>query len=147
MDDATGMRVREARGDRGAVAPRLVPPERSARRDLVEAASVHELEHEHGLLLVLEHVVEADDVRVLEPRERGGLAVEPLAQVGVVGDPAVQHLQRDVAARAARPRARQTTPMPPRPSCSCSRYRWATIGTALSTVYPRAAAAHPWRER
>ena len=35
---------------------------------------------------------------MLEPRERRRLALEALAQLGVVGDPRVEHLERDVAA-------------------------------------------------
>ena len=99
MDDATGMRVREGRRDRCAVPPCLVPVERAARDNRVERNSVDELEHEHRLAVALEDVVEAHEVRVLEPRECRRLALEPLAQLGVVGDPGVQDLEGDVAAQ------------------------------------------------
>ena len=64
-----------------------------------ERLAFHELHHEHGLTAILEHVVEPHDVRVLEARERGGLALEALAKLGIVGDPRVEHLERDDAAQ------------------------------------------------
>ena len=69
------------------------------------ADAVDELQDEHRLAVVLEDVVETDDVRVLEPCERRRLALEALAQLGVVGDPRVEHLQRDVAPEALVARA------------------------------------------
>ena len=46
---------------------------------------------------ILDHVVEPHDVRVLEARQRLGLALEAIAELGIVRDPRVQDLQRDVA--------------------------------------------------
>ena len=100
MDDAAGVRVGERGRDRRAVPARLVPAERAAANHRVEADAVDELHDEHGLAAFLEHVVEADDVRVLEPRERGGLALEPLAKLGIVRDPGVEDLERHVPAEA-----------------------------------------------
>ena len=91
------VRVRERRGDRGAVPPCLVPVERSPCDQRVERDALDELHDEHRLAVVLEHVVETNDVRVLEPCQSGRLALEPLAQLGIVGDPRVEHLERDVA--------------------------------------------------
>ena len=42
-------------------------------------------------------VVDADDVGVLEPGGRLGLAAEALDELGVLGEAAVQQLQRDLA--------------------------------------------------
>ena len=105
VDDPARVCVREAGGDRRAVASHLVPFEPAAGRERVESLAVDELEHEHGLLLVLDHVVQTDDVGMLEAGERRGLSVEALAQLRILGDPAVQHLQRDVAPEALVARA------------------------------------------
>ena len=97
MDDAACVRVRERGSDGGAESPRLVPAERATADERVQAVALDELEDEHGLSTVLEDVVEPDDVRVLEPGERRGLALEARAEILVVGDPGVQHLERDLA--------------------------------------------------
>ena len=99
MDDTARVSVGERGGDRRAVPPRLVPVERPTADDGVQRVALDELHHEHRLAVVLEHVVEPDDVRVLEARERRRLALEALAQLGVVGDPRVQDLERDVTAQ------------------------------------------------
>ena len=100
MDDTTGMRVGERGRDRRAVPARLVPVERAAANHGVEADAVDELHDEHRLTAFLEHVVEADDVRVLQPCERRRLALEPLPQLGIVRDPGVEDLERHVPAEA-----------------------------------------------
>ena len=64
----------------------------------VEGFALHELHDEHRLAVVLQHVVEADDVRVLEPGEGRSLALESLPQLGIVRDPRMEHLECDVAA-------------------------------------------------
>ena len=79
VDDSAPVRVRERRRDRAAVRPGLVPVERPPRDQRLEWDAFDELQDEHRLSLVLEHVVEADDVGMLEARERGRLALEPLA--------------------------------------------------------------------
>ena len=98
MDDATRVRMSECGGDGRAEPARLVPAKGPFREAGVEGLALDELHHEHGPAAVLEHVVEADDVRVLETCECGGLALEALAQLRVVGDPRVEHLERDDAA-------------------------------------------------
>ena len=100
MDDAAGVRVGQRRGDRCAVSPRFVPIERTPCDQRVQRDAVDELHDEHRLAVVLEDVVETNDVRVLEPCQGRCLALEALAQLGVVGDPWVEHLQRDVASEA-----------------------------------------------
>ena len=97
VDDTAAVRVRERRCDRPTVRPGLVPAERAPRDQRVERDAFDELQDEHGLSLVLEHVVEADDVRMLKPCQRRRLALEPLAQLRVVCDPGVEDLERDVA--------------------------------------------------
>ena len=97
MDDASRVRVRERGGDGGAESPRLLPAERATADDRMQAVALDELEDEHRLPAVLEDVVEPDDVRVLEPGECRGLALEARAELLVVGDPGVQHLERHLA--------------------------------------------------
>ena len=94
------VRVRERSGDGGAESPRLLPAERATADDRVQAVALDELEDEHRLPAVLEDVVEPDDVRVLEPGECRGLALEARAELLVVRDPGVQHLERDIAPEA-----------------------------------------------
>ena len=89
MDDAACVGVRERSSDRCEQAACLVPVERPPGDDRVQPVPLDELEHEHRLALVLEHVVQPDDVRMLEARERRGLALEARAEVLVVRDPRV----------------------------------------------------------
>ena len=96
MDDSARVRVRERSGDGGAEPPCLLPAERATADDRVQAVALNELEDEDGLPAVLEDVVEPDDVRVLEPGERRGLALEARAELRVVRDPGMQNLERDL---------------------------------------------------
>ena len=100
MDDSARVRVGERGGDRRAEPSRLVPAERAAAGHRVEAVALDELENEDGLPAVLEDVVEPDDVRVLEPGECRRLALEARAELLVVRDPGMQHLERDIALEA-----------------------------------------------
>ena len=84
---ATGAQSRRASSQ-----PSVRPP-----TTRVQAVALDELEDEHRLPAVLEDVVEPDDVRVLEPGECRGLALEARAELLVVGDPGMQHLERDLA--------------------------------------------------
>ena len=79
MDDTARVSVRERRRDGGGVAPGPVPVERAGRDQRVERDTVDELQHEDGLTVALEHVVDADEVRMLETRERRGFPLEPPA--------------------------------------------------------------------
>ena len=97
VDDSPPVRVGQGGRDRPAVPAGVVPVERASGDQRVERDAFDELHDEHRLAVVLEHVVEADDVRMLEARQRRRLALEPLAQLGVLGDPRVEDLQRDVA--------------------------------------------------
>ena len=97
MDDAARVGVGERGGDRREQDAHLVPGERASGDERREAVALDQLHHEDGRAVVVDHVVEADDVRVLEPRERGRLALEAHAQLGLVGDPGVEDLHGDVA--------------------------------------------------
>ncbi len=97
MDDPSRVRVRERGRDGRAESPRLLPAERATADDCVQAVSLDELEDEHRLPAILEDVVEPDDVRVLEPGKCRGLALEARAELLVVGDPGMQHLERHLA--------------------------------------------------
>ena len=46
------------------------------------------------------NVVERADVRVVQPRDRTGLALEPLLEVRIIGDMLGQHLDGDGAVQA-----------------------------------------------
>ena len=100
MDDAAGMRMGERGGDGRTESARLVPGERPAGNDRVQALSLDELEHEDGLPAVLEDVVEPHDIRVLEPGEGRRLAFEARAELRVVRDPRMEDLEGHLAPEA-----------------------------------------------
>ena len=113
MDDPLAMDVAERVGDVARDVDRLVDRERSARQPAGQRFAFEILHHEEIESAVVPDVVDAADVRVLEPRDRLRLAVEPLAHL--VGSPvaARDDLDRDRCDRAA-DRARDT-PRPCRP--------------------------------
>ena len=114
MHDTPRVRMRERRSDGRAVTSRLVPAELPPADERVQAVAVDELEHEHRLAAILEDVVEANDVRVLEPRERRGLTLETRAEVFVVRHPRVEHLEGHVTAESLVTRAPDDAhPAPP----------------------------------
>jgi hypothetical protein len=61
--------------------------------------------------------VHADDVVVRQRRERARLAREPPPLIRLGRDERTQQLDRDLAFESY---ARQTTPIPPSPTCSTS---------------------------
>ena len=101
VDDPAGVRVGERRRDRAGDLGSLLPAEGPAARDLAEARSLDELHHEKRRLAVLAVVVEAHDVLVLERGENARLARETPPELGILGDPGVEQLDRDVAPQAA----------------------------------------------
>ena len=65
--------------------------------DLLQRAAVEELHRDVVGAVPLAAVVDADDVLVLEAGGAGGLAAEALDELLVLGEAAVEHLQRDLA--------------------------------------------------
>ena len=101
MDDPPGVRVRERRGDRTRDFGSLLPRPGPTRRDVAEARSLDVLHDEERRLAVLAVVVEPNDVLVLERSEDARLTCEPAPQLGILRDPGVQQLDRDVSVQAA----------------------------------------------
>ena len=99
VDDAVA--VGEARGledlDRDVDRAQLVD-RRLAPDQLLERATREVLHRDVVGVVVGAAVVDADDVRVLEAGGCLRLAPEPLDEARVLGEPAVEELQRDVAA-------------------------------------------------
>jgi len=107
--------------------PRPAAATRSRGREhLVQRLRVDQLHHDPRTAAVLGHVVDGNHGRVVEPGGGLGLAQRPLEGGGPllvgegVGD--LHFLDRDVAVEQLI-RARQTTPMAPRPMRACRRYR------------------------
>ena len=115
MDDAVVVGVREGRRHRGdgrddLARPQPTPP----RQERGQAAAGEQLQHQRhprgaAPLRLVHHLEEADEVRVVEAAEQGGLAGLP---VRVAGD---QHLDA-TGGPPRRGTARHTSPEPPRPS-------------------------------
>ena len=74
------------------------PMRQPARDQVLERGPLDVLHRDQVAAVGLAAVVDADDVRVLEPRRGLGLAPEALDELGVLGEPLVQELKRDLAA-------------------------------------------------
>ncbi len=87
MHEAGGVSVIEGGGHAGAdVAREFWAQPFLGVEDLAQALAFDELHH-HGLSSVLfEHVVDGDDVRMVQARSRDGLAAEPLGHDGIGGE-------------------------------------------------------------
>ena len=68
---------------------------------LLQGAPLHVLHRDVVGALELAAVVDGDDVGVLEPRRGFRLAAEPLDELAVLGEAAVQDLQRDPALKVS----------------------------------------------
>lgn len=102
--------------------PRGVPRRQRAfaREPRLQGLAADEVHDEERAARVLADVVDRDDPRVPQPRDRLGLDAQALA--GAVVEGARDELDRDVVPErlVARPK---TTLMPPRPSSPVSTYR------------------------
>ena len=97
MDDAVAMRAVERVGDLGAVADHLVGRQRAARQPAGQRLAFQVLHDEKGDAVLLADVVEHADVRVVQRPDRPRFAVEPLAQLRVVGEDRREDLDGDRA--------------------------------------------------
>ncbi len=95
MDHAVAMRPVERIGDLGAVADDLVRRQRPARQAAGQRLAFEVLHDEEGDAVLLADVVEHADVRVVQGRDRAGLAVEPLTQLRVVREDGREDLDGD----------------------------------------------------
>ncbi len=95
VDDAVLVGEGEAAADLDDQLDALARVERSAPPDQLGQRLARDVLHgDERLAVVLADVVDGDDVRVLQPRRQPRLALEALADVGVVD---AQHLDRDEA--------------------------------------------------
>jgi len=82
-------------------------------QELGEGDAVHVLEHEHELLLVLEEVVSADDVGVVELGADRRLAGELFHDSAVLGGGVRDQLEHDLAGKTDRSFSRATNDAAP----------------------------------
>ena len=103
--DPFAVRARERPREGGRVGQRFVERQRSAREARGERLPV-EILHDQELDVVLAaHVVERADVRMIEPRDGPGFALEALAPVRLIGGLGRQDLDGDRASHARVERA------------------------------------------
>ncbi len=102
-----GLRVggRERARDLDAEREKIIRRERSVREELTERPSVHEFEDEEHVAVLLDHVVDHGQVRIVEPARAPDLAQEPGARRGILAQPRRHALDRDVAVQAVIPGA------------------------------------------
>ena len=110
MDDARGVRVREARAGRGARAQQGRVAERAGAQRGAEVTAVDELGDDVDVVVVPRAVEQPHHVRVIEPPRDLDLALRAAAQRRVVRD----RLDRHERPRS-RSKQRKTVPVPPRP--------------------------------
>jgi hypothetical protein len=105
MDHARAMRAVERVGDLGAELQRLGGRDAAAREPLLERFALDQLEHEKVRVALAADVEQRTDVRMVEARDRAGLALEARAHVRLRREVLRQHLDGDVAPepRVARP--------------------------------------------
>ena len=80
MIDAVVVGVAQPVGDRAAQPQHLVDRQRRAARPLAQRVAGDVLERQVEPTAVLAEVVELDNVRVVEPRDRSRLVEEPLGR-------------------------------------------------------------------
>ena len=97
VDDAVAVRAIERVGDLGAVADHLVGGQRPARQPAGQRLALQVLHDEEGDAFLLADVVEHADVRMVHRPDRPRFAVEPLAQLRVVGEDRREDLDGDGA--------------------------------------------------
>ena len=102
-----GLRVggRERARDLDAEREKIIGRERPVREEFTERPPVHQLEDEEDVAVLLEHVVDHGQVRIVEPARAPHLAQEPGARRGILAQPGRHALDRDVAVQAGVPGA------------------------------------------
>jgi hypothetical protein len=143
MNDALLVRRFECIGDRCHEPQDLGHCHRSAVQPLGQRLSVDELENQAAHLVELLEPVDGSDVRVVECGQHAGLALEPGEAASILDERVREDLDRDIASQLGIAGA-MTSPMPPAPMRSCSRYgpscRPAKVGSSGFPA-PLAAAA------
>ena len=97
MDDATGMRGREAVGDLPGVLHGLAQRQRPARQALAQRVALEQLHHRVRGPAVAAEVVDREDAGVRERGDRLRLTLEAGQHIGGGREVRGQHLHRDVA--------------------------------------------------
>ena len=105
MDDAPAVRRRQALGDGQRVIRGLARRERPGVQHLAQRAPLEQLAHQIRRALMHAGIVDGEDVRVIQRRQRPGLLLEAPQAVGVAGELPRQHLDRHVAVEPRVPRA------------------------------------------
>jgi hypothetical protein len=85
VNDAGAMGLVECRRDLDRDSDSLIDGERSTRDSIGERRTIEVFHDQEGRTLVLADVEERADVRMREPRDGAGLAIEPFAKVRVAG--------------------------------------------------------------
>ena len=101
MDDARTVRPVERRRDLDRRLERLVDRESALRQPIRQRLALEILHDEERGAVLLAHVVQRADVRMIELRDRAGLAIEALAELRVGREGVRENLDRD---RAIEPR-------------------------------------------
>ena len=97
MDDAVSMRLVERIGDLNRVAEGLIERQRTLVQSLGERLPFQKLHDQEVNAILLPDVEHGTNMRVAECRQRLGLTLEPLSQVGIAGDMRGQDLDGDGA--------------------------------------------------
>ena len=100
MDDALRVRGGQALRHLHAQVDGLAPGEGAALHPLAQRLALQQLHDRVGQPLVVPEVVDGDDVRVGERRQRACLALEAGEGALVLGQARRQHLDRDLAMEA-----------------------------------------------
>ena len=105
MQDAALMGVVDRLGDGLEITGRAPGRQRLVAHQPRQALPLDVVHHEEVPALVDAHLVDGDDVRMVQTRRRNGLGAEPLDQVRTGARPEGHHLDRDHAVQAALPGA------------------------------------------
>ena len=97
VHDAAAVRGIERSGDLGAEGEHLVDGQRPFPQPVGERLALEVLHDQEVDAVLVSHVEEGADVGVLEARDRLGLALQPLLELGAVRQVRGQHLDRDRA--------------------------------------------------
>ena len=105
MDDPGGMSLRERVGGLRPDREKTLRDERARRKDLAQGFSVHEFHRDPRYGVRSPHVVDRNDVRMVQGRGRARLLLEPREAVRIRGEFFGQHFDRYLAAepQVARP--------------------------------------------
>ena len=98
VDDAARVGRLEGVGDLGSEVEKGVQGQRSGAEAIAQGLAVEQLHRDEGPALMLVHVVDRADVRMLEGGGSAGFALQALESLSVLGELIRQELQGDAAA-------------------------------------------------